>query len=92
MSLALMTALTAASLASASATVSLASDVSMQVTLGVAAFGMKLSSIATLSMPGFCATCTMLFSNMVTNRLPFSYISSAVLSCILQFLYEFPIA
>ena len=32
----------------------------------------KTDSIATLSMPGFCATCTMLFSNMVTNRLPFS--------------------
>ena len=50
----------------------LASDVSLLVMFGVAAFGIKLSSIATLSMPGFCATCTMLFSNMVTNRLPFS--------------------
>ena len=91
MSLALMTALTAASLASASAAVFSVSDAALQVTLGVAAFGMKPSSIATLSMPGFCATCTMLFSNTVTNRLPFSYISSAVLSCILQFLYELPI-
>ena len=67
-----MTALTAASLTPASAAVPLASDVSLLVTSGVAVFGMKPSSIATLSMPGFCATCTMLFSNMVTNRLPFS--------------------
>lgn len=49
-----MTALAAASLTPASAAVPLASDVSLQVTFGVAVFGIKPSSIATLSMRVLC--------------------------------------